>query len=998
MGGRAGAGADAVERDAGLPPPHAHVPRPRLIDRLHHARVGLVVGGGGWGKTSLALELARAVGSRTAILRLEPGLEDAAGLRASLRRALRRAGLSDLVHVLDEAGDPVAALDALVDSLARDETPVLLVADEIEHLGGTALEAATRLAVDLPAPHRLLLVGRALSGAMRDALEGGAVEVSTAELAFTAEETARLAGALGLALTEGQAGQLAAATDGWAAAIVVAVERLRATDGLDAGLADLGALASGIGDLIRAQLVTLDPELVEALVQLAHVVPLPAGAVGRVAGRDGVVAACVRAGIPIELRRDGWVALSAPVRETLVQAAPLRPATARAAAAVHEALGEVAEGVRLLVRAGDPEAAADLLDRLTPIQAGRLDFHELNAVVASVGRAVRTRPRALLHLARACEAAAEARARREALELAAAAGGDAALRREIEAECARDLVRDGKVDEAEALASRLLEEAAPEETQTRVRALHVLGRTHAWRGDLVSLAAAEPRLLEAAELYLALGNPVGHAHALLGLAYDVYTLGGRSEEAVACLERATAVLPWRSRLRGVLLDFRGEALADLGRDDEAEASLLEADRVGRLLGDARTVAYAAWVRARIAARRRDAPAVRALLDVADRSRGDWYEHHSGVEFLAEAASLAYEVGLEDAAAAYLERARARRGEAPRYVLLAEGAIAARRGDPAADALLAQALALPDLEARVRWRAALLRAWAVHRAGDRGRADELAAAALAEAAALGQPELPFLWEREIAGTLLTPAAAPEQGAATVRVRVLGGFAVERGAAEVELPPGRPARLVALLAAHDGRLPTDRVIEALWPEVEPESGRKRLRNVLNRLRETAGELVVRADSTLALAPGVEVDAARFRREAERALAVEDAVEAEGPVLIALAAYAGDLLPDHRYEDWAAGPRERLRALALRLVDRAAAAAEQAGELDDAVRRLERGIELDPLDESRYLRAARVLLTQGRRGRALDVLRQAAATLRGLGIEPSDEHRALVRSTRS
>ena len=59
------------------------------------------------------------------------------------------------------------------------------------------------------------------------------------------------------------------------------------------------------------------------------------------------------------------------------------------------------------------------------------------------------------------------------------------------------------------------------------------------------------------------------------------------------LERALAGLPARSRLRGVVLVFLAEALIDLGRSHEAEAGLVEAERLGTLFADTRTLGYAA---------------------------------------------------------------------------------------------------------------------------------------------------------------------------------------------------------------------------------------------------------------------------------------------------------------------------------------------------------------------------------------------------------------------
>jgi DNA-binding SARP family transcriptional activator len=95
-----------------------------------------------------------------------------------------------------------------------------------------------------------------------------------------------------------------------------------------------------------------------------------------------------------------------------------------------------------------------------------------------------------------------------------------------------------------------------------------------------------------------------------------------------------------------------------------------------------------------------------------------------------------------------------------------------------------------------------------------------------------------------------------------------FAVFRGDIAVPLPPGQPQRLVKFLAVEEGAR-IEEAVEALWPNVSPDSGRKRLRNVLNRLREKSGDLVVRQGETLSFAEPVEVDAQLFERDARRVL---------------------------------------------------------------------------------------------------------------------------------
>ena len=562
------------------------------------------------------------------------------------------------------------------------------------------------------------------------------------------------------------------------------------------------------------------------------------------------------------------------------------------------------------------------------------------------------------------------------------------------------------MDEAAGLAERLLADAEPDELQTRVRALHVLGRTHAWRGDPGSLAAAERMLGEAAELYVHLGYPAGSVHARLALAYDVYTLGGRPEDAVRTLTDALAVLPARSRLRGVLLAFVAEALIDLGRYEEAEATLTQAATLGSHLGDSRTSAYTSWLLARIAARVGEADRLRALLAAAEETRGEWFDHHSGVEFLAEAAVLLDQVGDHRLADAYLARALERRHEAPRYVELAQGTLTARRGEPEeAERILAEAAGRPDLEARERWHVSLLRALAARRGGREEPAASFAREAFENAAALGHPELPLLREPTLAAELLPLAASAGSAAAgsltpealPLEVTILGRFSVGRGGRPSKLPPGRPTLLVAFVAAMGGRVAADEAIETLWPGVEPASGRKRLRNILNRLRAGAGEIVARDGEMLTFPPGTVVDATAFERAVAAVLADSAAPDSPGRARAALDRYPGTLLPDLPYADWAAEPRERLRARQLALLDLLANAAEQAGDADEALRFLEQAIEVDRFDESRYLQAARLQLAQGRRGRALKTLRDAAGAVRQLGLEPSAEHRRLVAATR-
>ncbi|HXZ99773.1 MAG TPA: BTAD domain-containing putative transcriptional regulator [Candidatus Binatia bacterium] len=218
----------------------------------------------------------------------------------------------------------------------------------------------------------------------------------------------------------------------------------------------------------------------------------------------------------------------------------------------------------------------------------------------------------------------------------------------------------------------------------------------------------------------------------------------------------------------------------------------------------------------------------------------------------------------------------------------------------------------------------------------------------------------------------------------RLKVLGGFSAAVGADPVEME-GRPAQLVMLVAAAGGRAEVDLLVEAMWPDADPQVGRARLRTVLARVPHLAERLLVRSGESVTLAPGVELDAAAFETAARRALAARTRGEPgwTATARAALDAYTGDLLAGSCDEMWALGPRERLRRLQLGLLDALADVAAGSGDADGAVALLQRAIDVDPTDESRYQRAAELLAERGRSGAALAMLGRARSILAELRL---------------
>ena len=214
---------------------------------------------------------------------------------------------------------------------------------------------------------------------------------------------------------------------------------------------------------------------------------------------------------------------------------------------------------------------------------------------------------------------------------------------------------------------------------------------------------------------------------------------------------------------------------------------------------------------------------------------------------------------------------------------------------------------------------------------------------------------------------------------VRIALLGGFVMAVDGERV--PSGawsrrHAAALVKLLALRpDGRLHREQVLDLVWPDDPIESAVAKLHKAAHFARKVtghAGTIVLRGD-LVQLFPGaaVDVDVAAFERDATEALANGDVALAAR----ALDVYRGDLLPEDPYEDWAAGPRERLQRLRIGLLG--------------LLQRWEELVALEPGDERAHLELMRQFAATGDRYSALRQFDRLDRTLRAeLGVQPSRE----------
>lgn len=216
-------------------------------------------------------------------------------------------------------------------------------------------------------------------------------------------------------------------------------------------------------------------------------------------------------------------------------------------------------------------------------------------------------------------------------------------------------------------------------------------------------------------------------------------------------------------------------------------------------------------------------------------------------------------------------------------------------------------------------------------------------------------------------------------------LLGRFAVAIDGIELTAerwPSLRSAQLVQLLCLQPHqRLTRDEVIDALWPQLEPEAGAANLRKAAHHARQALGrhDAIVLQAGEVQLWPErpVGVDAVRFEQRANAALTQRDPAECAD----AAATYAGDLLPGARFEPWAEATRERLRERQLQLLR--------------ASGQWERLAQIDPEDEAAHRALMQRELASGNRAAALRWYAHLREALQqGLGVSPDAQTQALYQ----
>ena len=237
---------------------------------------------------------------------------------------------------------------------------------------------------------------------------------------------------------------------------------------------------------------------------------------------------------------------------------------------------------------------------------------------------------------------------------------------------------------------------------------------------------------------------------------------------------------------------------------------------------------------------------------------------------------------------------------------------------------------------------------------------------------------------------------------MRVRMLGGFRVSVGPRILEEGAWRlrkAANLVKILALSPRhRIHREQVMDMLWPDLGSQAASNNLRGVIHAARRTlepdpsaASRYLTLQDDQVALCPEDQlwVDVEAFEEAAAAARRSQD----PAAYRMALELYAGELLPEDRYEEWVERLRTRLQEANLSLLLGLARLYEEHADYDSAIETLRTVVAEEPTREEAHVGLMRLYALSGSRAEALAQYSKLDEVLiRELGTEPAASSRAL------
>ncbi len=250
------------------------------------------------------------------------------------------------------------------------------------------------------------------------------------------------------------------------------------------------------------------------------------------------------------------------------------------------------------------------------------------------------------------------------------------------------------------------------------------------------------------------------------------------------------------------------------------------------------------------------------------------------------------------------------------------------------------------------------------------------------------------------------------APVIQIHALGGFKVLVDGEAIPETRWRGSQsknlLKGILAHGPGEIPQEVLMEAIWPETDPETGERNLKVALHRLRKAlepaldpklGSSYVHLKQGCLSLDPELcETDVNRFLSLAEEGRTIEKAGDFAGAVLLyskAVEAYAGDFLPQDLYDPLAGARRQEIKRFYLDLLFSLARLHESRNALKKAASCYKRAVCADPLLEEAYQHLMLLFFAQGKRNEAVRTFEECSLALKKeLGVDPEPTTLAIYR----
>lgn len=879
----------------------------------------LALGGAGWGKTHLAQTLIATHGG-----------------------CLVDASVSSTIDALRERteahlGDWTAAGDLAQQLDARS---AVLAIDRVDSAPTELVEFLADVANQLSAGAGLVLTTARVAPPQLSQWQ----IVDMPVLAFTEDEIADLLADL-LGPNQISTSLLLDMTAGWPAAVVACLDYLASSsDDPNQTMQRLMRRPLPVDTLITdtyRELADADVQVLSILARMSTFNEATAAAAGAV----GLTERARESGVPVLVDGMGWMQILKPHATHL---ASIGGVTEVSFADILSPLiddGRLSEALKSSLALGAHDNAANLVATLTIDEALTFQPNELVAAITAIGDSALVHPRCLQVTAQCLAVAGRPVEGMPLLERAAdhLSKVDPDLADPTHLELLTELgvwqLYLDRFEEATRTMKRC-EQALPPSDEGRLRAgfLDLRGLLGARGNDTEELLAARSDMADALALWRQLGDARSAVVTGMRLANNVLLSLGRRDEALSLFDSLDEIGNVSLLDRGRIALYSGMMMPFVGRAHEVADRVQRARELGSTLDLSWMTWWADWAEAVAASTLGDAERVDELATHLEADNALITSPVTTAVMWADLAEAAARCGLDDTAVGLLGRSRSIGAASDWFLHYAEASVAARVGDPAeALAKLETYLMRPDAEPERKWFAELLLARAHQRLENYDDATKHLASARSNASDLGQPQLLGFMEAALLEQLegieeqrleqtTTGIAGSASEVAAVEIRVFGDFAVHAAGAQLAVPGGRTTTLLKLLAVHRGRILVDQAIDVMWPDADLEVGRRRLRNVVRRVRQRCGDILERNGDAIALASHVTTD----YEAAHRALALASERDAtHETVRHATELWRSSLLADNRYDDWAEDARNEQRSARQRLLRELIARSDALGE---------------------------------------------------------------------